>query len=308
LAQWLVSPGQPLTARVIVNRYWQLLFGIGLVKTSEDFGFQGDRPSHPELLDWLAVDFVDSGWDLKRLIKKIVLSATYLQSSSGSKESWSKDPENRWLSRGPRFRLPAEAVRDQGLAASGLLARQIGGPSLKPYQPDGLWAEIATDMDYVPSSGAELYRRSLYTYWKRTVAPPLMQTLDAPSREACVVRRPITNTPLQALLMMNEEGVLEAARELAQRAMDRSSTGPADRLIMMFRRALGRRPTQAELKTLAQCREEFYQRYRADTQAAGKAVSIGMMPVPPDCDVVELASYAAVASLILNLDEAITKE
>lgn len=308
LAHWLTSPEQPLTSRVIVNRYWQLLFGVGLVKTSEDFGIQGERPSHPELLDWLACEFVDSGWDLKKLIKTIVLSRTYQQSSAGSPDSWRLDPENRLLSRGPRFRLSAETIRDQSLAASGLLTRSIGGPSSKPYQPEGLWGEIATDMEYVPSSGADLYRRSLYTYWKRTVAPPGMQTLDAPSRETCVVRRAITNTPLQALLLMNEEGIVETAQQLAQRSIREAGHDPQAFLSHAFELTLGRSPAHGELEILLQSWHGFRARYQFDPIAAKSALSIGSQKPDPTFDDVELATMTAVSSLILNLDEAISKE
>ncbi|MEQ1829875.1 MAG: DUF1553 domain-containing protein, partial [Pirellula sp.] len=312
-AKWLVSPEQPLTARVIVNRYWQMLFGVGLVKTSEDFGLQGERPSHPALLDWLAVEFRESGWDLKRLIKLMVMSETYQQSSVGSQESWAKDPENRRLSRGPRFRLSAETIRDQCLAASGLLTGKIGGPSAKPYQPDGLWGEIATDMEYQTSKGSDLYRRSLYTYWKRTVAPPGMQTFDAPSRETCVVRRPITNTPLQALYMMNEEGIIEAARELAVLALRDASPNLLSRLKRTFRLAMGRNPSDVEVNMLEQFWRTFHDRYKKDPASARLTFaqlttaarnSLGDL----NLDAVELASYAAIASLVINLDEYITKE
>lgn len=309
LAKWLTSRDQPLTARVIVNRYWQMLFGVGLVKTAEDFGLQGERPSHPELLDWLAAELIESNWDLKNLLKLIVTSATYRQSSEGSEDSWHRDPANRWLSRGPRFRLNAEMIRDSALAAGGLLSSDIGGPSLKPYQPAGLWNEIATDTQYEQAQGAGLYRRSLYTYWKRTVAPPGMQTFDAPSRETCVVRRPITNTPLQALQLMNEEGYLEAARHLALRALRESSSDPRERLSRVFQFALARRPNELELAVLVRTWEAFVDRYRAQPQAAELALAIGQSATTaPSPESHQLAAYAAVASLILNLDEAITKE
>ncbi len=308
LANWLVSRDQPLTARVIVNRYWQMLFGVGLVKTSEDFGLQGERPSHPELLDWLASDFIESGWDVKRLLKLIVTSSAYQQSSASAREIWARDPENRLIARGARFRLPAESIRDSALAASGLIMSTIGGPSTKPYQPEGLWSEIATDTDYDRSRGADLYRRSLYTYWKRTVAPPVMQTLDAPSRETCVVRRPVTNTPLQALLMMNEEGFLEAARLLALRSIREAGVALNDRLDYAFQLVLSRRPNSSEQAVLLKCWKNFERRYRHDPSSAAQVLSMGDTHPAISMDTVELAAYTAVASLILNLDEAVTKE
>ncbi|SVC05115.1 uncharacterized protein METZ01_LOCUS257969, partial [marine metagenome] len=224
LARWLVSPGHPLTSRVTVNRFWQQLFGTGLVETSEDFGSQGQRPSHPELLDWLAIEFIDSGWDIKRLMKLMLTSATYRQSSQVKREVLALDPENRLLSRGPRFRLDAEMLRDQALSVSGLLRGDIGGPSVKPPQPDGLWYAVAitgsNTARFVKDEGAEkVHRRSLYTFWKRTSPPPQMNILDAPSREACTVRRERTNTPLQALMLMNDPQYVEAARAFAERVI-----------------------------------------------------------------------------------------
>ena len=217
LAQWLTDRSNPLTARVAVNRYWQSYFGTGLVKTSEDFGSQGEWPMHPELLDWLAVEFMDSGWDMKAMQKLIVMSAVYRQDSKITAEALQSDPENRMLARGPRFRLPAEMIRDQALAASGLLVETIGGPPVKPYQPAGLWQELSGGKGYIPDTGEGLYRRSLYTYWKRTIAPPSMVIFDSPTRESCTVRTGRTNTPLQALNLMNDVTYLEAARKLAER-------------------------------------------------------------------------------------------
>ena len=219
LAKWLVDPSNPLTARVAVNRFWQNLFGVGLVKTVEDFGSQGEWPSHPELLDWLATEFVRTGWDMKAIQKTIVMSATYRQESKVTPELLQRDPENRLLARGPRVRLPAEMVRDQALAISGLLVDKIGGPSVKPYQPAGLWKELSGGDDYKPDTGEGLHRRSLYTYWKRTAPPPMMMNFDAAGRETCVVRELRTNTPLQALNLMNDVTYLEAARKMAERMM-----------------------------------------------------------------------------------------
>src|SRR5207253_1771585 len=210
-ARWLVDPSNPLTARVAVNRYWQMYFGTGLVKTIDDFGSQGEWPTHPELLDWLATEFVRTGWNVKAMQKLIVMSATYRQASKVTPLLLSRDPENRLLARGPRLRLSAEMIRDQALAISGLLVERLGGPSVKPYQPKGLWKELG-DVDYTPDHGENLYRRSLYTFWKRTVAPPSMMTFDAAARETCSVRETRTNTPLQALTLMNEITYVEAGR------------------------------------------------------------------------------------------------
>ena len=228
-ARWLVDPSNPLTARVAVNRQWQMLFGQGLVRTTEDFGSQGDRPSHPELLDWLATEFIRRGWDVKSLDRLIVTSATYRQSSNATRQQIERDPENRLLARGPRKRLSAEMIRDQALAASGLLVERIGGPSVRPYQPSGLWQDL-NGQTYKADSGPGLFRRSLYTFWKRTVAPPAMVAFDASTRETCTVRETRTNTPLQALDLLNDVTYLEASRKLAERVlqMPASSVVPAD--------------------------------------------------------------------------------
>ena len=217
LAQWLVHPTHPLTARVTVNRLWQQLFGVGIVKTADDFGIQGDWPTHPDLLDWLAVELIDSDWDLQHILKLIVTSATYRQSSECPPELWERDRENRQLARGPRFRMSGEMLRDNALAISGLMVDQLGGPSVKPYQPAGLWEEVTYDSakSYTAATGASLYRRSLYTFWKRQSPPPNMLVFDAPTRETCVVQRSRTNTPLQALVLMNDPTFIEASRKLA---------------------------------------------------------------------------------------------
>lgn len=290
LAQWLTKPDHPLTARVVVNRFWQQLFGQGLVKTSENFGVQGDSPVHPELLDWLARELVDSGWDVKALVKRIVLSDTYRQDSAASKELIARDPENRLLARGPRFRLPAEVIRDQALAVAGLLAEHVGGPSVFPAQPAGLYKGIVVAADYpgtsyVLSEGADAHRRSLYTYWKRTVPHPTMTVFDAPDREFCIVRRSSTNTPMQALTLLNDPIFVEAARHLAQRTMREGGATPDTRLAFAFRLATGRAPDAEDAAIL----RRTFDRMRA--------------AYPND----ELAAYAALASVILNLDEVITK-
>ena len=225
-ARWLVDRANPLTARVAVNRLWQSYFGTGIVKTVDDFGAQGDAPSHAELLDWLAVEFIDDGWDMKALPRLIVTSATYRQSSKVTPVLLERDPDNRLLARGPRYRLRAEAIRDQMLFASGLLVETVGGPSVNPYQPAGLWKELTGGADFVQDHGENLYRRSLYTFWKRTIAPPSMMTFDASAREACCVRETRTNTPLQALALMNETAYVEAARLLAQRVMLAAGSSP----------------------------------------------------------------------------------
>jgi hypothetical protein len=306
-ARWLVDPSNPLTARVAVNRWWQMYFGTGLVKTGGDFGSQGEWPSHPELLDWLATEFVRTGWDVKAVQRLIVTSATYRQSSRVTPAQLQKDPENRLLARGPRFRLPAETVRDQALAASGLLVEHVGGPSVKPYQPAALWKELA-GVTYERDHGPSLYRRSLYTFWKRTVAPPEMITFDAAGRETCVVRDTRTNTPLQALTLLNDVTFVEAARVLAQRVLREGGATPEERITLAFRLATGRRPSAAELKVLVTDLAGHREEYRADPKAAARLLGVGDFPRDERLDVSELAAYTAVASLILNLDETITKE
>ena len=308
LARWLVSPANPLTARVIVNRFWQMYFGTGLVKTIEDFGSQGEASSHPELLDWLATEFVESGWDMKAIQKAIVLSSTYRQSSKVTHELWQLDPENRLLARGPRFRLSPEMIRDQALAVSGLLVEKAGGPSVKPYQPPGLWQELAGGSGYVQDHGSALYRRSLYTYWKRTVAPPSMVNFDASTRETCTVREVRTNTPLQALDLMNDVAYVEAARKLAERLLTEGGNTPIERLTYAYRLVLARAPKPAEEKILLATLDEFRKRYAGDLASAEKLVAEGESPHNPKLNILELAVYTSAASLLLNLDETITKE
>jgi len=309
LAQWLIDVANPLTPRVAVNRYWQVYFGAGLVRTTEDFGSQGERPSHPRLLDWLAAEFVRDGWDVKAMQRLIVTSATYRQSSRVSSELLARDPENRLLARGPRFRLPAELVRDQALAASGLLSERVGGPSVKPYQPDDLWKDIATDSDYIQDHGADLYRRSMYTYWKRTVVPPAMAAFDAPGREMCNVRPRRTNTPMQALTLMNDVTFVESARVLAQRVLAGDKRPPQERLRQLFRLVLTRSPSETELRILHDGLTQHLDDFRGDQDAAAQLVSSGEYPrVHAGLDVIELAAYTAMASLILNLDETVTRQ
>lgn len=311
LAMWLVSPHNPLTARVTVNRFWQQLFGTGLVRTSEDFGSQGEPPSHPELLDWLAVTFRDSGWDVKRLLRLIVTSATYRQRSQLTPGLHERDPENRLLARGPRHRLMAEFVRDQAMAASGLLVPRLGGPSVKPYHPPGLYEQVTAGNGYnvyVPGKGEDLYRRSLYTYWKRSVPHPAMLLFDAPFRESCTLRRPRSNTPLQALNLLNDTTYVEAARFLAMRMM-REGGGTLDsRLSLGFRLLLARRPRPQELAVLRAAFERCRKDFQADPEAARALLVVGDTGSNRGLDATDLAAFATVAGTMLNLDEAITKE
>lgn len=311
LARWLVQPEHPLTARVLVNRLWEKFFGQGIVRTSENFGMQSEYPSHPELLDWLATEIVRRQWDLKALQKTIVMSATYRQSSKATPEQMERDPENRWLARGPRFRLPAELIRDQALAISGLLVANVGGPSVRPYQPAGVWDETnvyGNLRNYKHDKGDGLYRRSMYTIWKRTAAPPTMLLFDAPSREFCTVKRSRTNTPLQALALLNEITFVETARVLAERMLTEGGHTDAERLRYGFRRATSRWPTQAELTILEKGLQQRLTRYQKDPEAAKRLIQQGDTIANPKLDPVQLASYTMTASVLLNLDEVVTKE
>jgi hypothetical protein len=315
LAKWLVSRENPLTARVTVNRFWRDIFGTGIVKTTEDFGVQGERPSHPELLDWLAVEFMESGWDVKRLLKTIVMSNTYRQTSerqtserqNGEGKGLNSDPENRLLARGPRGRLSAEMIRDQALMASGMLTEKLGGPSVRPYQPEGLLKEIASDTTYEQDHGPNLYRRSLYTYWKRTVAPPMMTNFDAAGRESCEVRQSRTNTPLQALNLLNDVTFVEAARVLAQNVL--ASVGEdRQRLDLVFERLLSRLPNDRERTILLAGLSHHRERFAKDEAAAKVLIRTGEWPVADELHPAELAAWTTICSTIMNLDEAVTKE
>ncbi len=313
LAKWIVSPTNPLTARVAVNRFWQEYFGVGIVKTSEDFGSQGEMPSNQALLDWLATEFVRTGWNVKAMQRMIVTSATYRQSSMETPELRDRDPENRLLARGPRFRLPAEEIRDNALAVSGLLDDRIGGPSVFPYQPKGLWEEMAygsgySAQTYTESTGRDLYRRSMYTFWKRTVPPPALSTFDAPDREKCTARRTVTNTPLQALVLMNDPTYVEAARFLAARMMTQGGKTAAGRVNFGFRLATGRIPDAQERAVLVDEAQESLADYRAHGDQAADLLSVGASPASSKLDSKELAAWTTVASIILNLDETITKQ
>ena len=313
LARWLVDPLHPLTARVTVNRYWQMHFGTGFVSSSENFGSQGEAPSHPVLLDWMAREFVRTGWDVKAMQKLIVTSAVYRQSSRATPELIERDPRNRLLARGSRFRIPAEMVRDNVLAVSGLLNKKIGGPSVYPYQPEGLWKEVAfggdfTAQEYTPGSGEDLYRRSMYTVWKRTAPPPALVTFDAPDREKCVSLRSRTNTPLQALAMINDPTYVEAARALAERMMNEGGRDPARRIRHGFRLATARVPNRPELNILLDAARQQLRNYRKDKKAAAALLAVGESSSEKNRDVSEMAAWTTVASMILNLDETITKE
>ncbi len=313
LARWLVDPSHPLTARVAVNRYWQNYFGIGLVKSSENFGTQGDQPSHPELLDWMATEFMKTGWDVKAMQRMIVTSATYRQSSKTTPAMVERDPENRLLSHMSRFRLPAELVRDNALAVSGLLNRKVGGQSTYPYQPAGIWEEISrgeifSAQVYKESAGEDLYRRGMYWFWKRTAPPTSLSTFDAPDREKCVARRSVTNTPLQALVLLNDPAYVEAARVLAQNLITEGGNDTAKRLTLGFRKVTGRVPEAREMKVLSELVSKQMVRYTRDTKGAAELVAIGAAPVDKKLPVAELAAWTNVATVLLNMDEAITKE
>lgn len=312
-AKWLVDPSHPLTARVTVNRYWQHYFGTGLVKTSEDFGVQGEWPSHPELLDWLATEFIRTGWDVKAMQRLIVTSATYRQSSRMSPELLERDPENRLLARGPRYRMDAETVRDNALAVAGLLVPKIGGPSVRPYQPKGLWEEVSygdktfTAQVFEQDFGENLYRRSMYTFWKRQSPPPTMLIFDAPSREVCTARRARTNTPLQALALLNDPQFVEAARMLAERAMREAGPDSLQRVIYAFKAATAREPQAEECAILVDAFDHEHVHYVQNPDAALELLSVGEAKRDETLNVAELAALTTVASMILNLDETVTK-
>ncbi len=327
-ARWLVDPRHPLTARVAVNRHWRQLFGRGLVATTEDFGVQGELPSHPELLDWLAVeltspaesrepnadsrDTVFPQWNIKRLIREIVTSTTYRQSSAITPELRRIDPQNRLLARAPRYRLDAETLRDSALFASGLLAERLGGPSVKPYQPADLWKAITYDtkstQEYVLSTGDGLYRRGFYTYWKRQVPPPSMLQLDAPTRETCTLRRQRTNTPLQALALLNDTQFVEAARVLAQRVLLSAPASDRAGITNAFRRAVAREPSNVETQSLLQLLSAERVRFQQDRTAADALLSVGEHSVPAEMNRSELAAWTVLANVLLNLDEALSRE
>jgi hypothetical protein len=324
LARWLFDPQHPLTARVAVNRWWELYFGLGIVETLEDFGVTGALPSHPQVLDWLATELIASGWDTLAIQRAIVTSATYRQDARVTPEALKLDPKNQWLARGPRFRLSAEMVRDNALAIAGLLVDQVGGPSVKPYQPDGLWEDVSVERraKYQADAGAGLYRRGMYTFWKRTCPPPSLSTFDAPSRETCVIRRARTNTPLQALVLMNDPTYVEAARKFAERVLQdvpsslasgsssdaaRDATLDERRVSRAVLTALGRPPRDVERQVLLETLAAARQRFTSTAGEAEKLAAVGRAPVAATLSTPELAAWTVVCDLLLNLDETITK-
>ena len=308
-AQWLVDPKHPLTARVVVNRFWQRYFGVGLVKTTEDFGMQSDSPSHPALLDWLATEFIQSGWDVKHIQWLILTSATYRQSSAAPASLYARDPENRLLARGPRFRVDAETLRDTALALGGLLVEEIGGPSVKPFQPPGLWEAVSfnNSQKYEQDHDESQYRRSLYIHWKRQSPPPNMLLFDASTREYCVVRRPRTNTPLQALALLNDPQFVEASRGFGYRLLMRDAPDDRARLEYAFRLATARNPSTDELDTLMKVLEAQQEDFAKNGSATEQYLSVGDWKPERKVDTVRLAAWTTVASMILNLDETVTK-
>ncbi|HWD38122.1 MAG TPA: DUF1553 domain-containing protein [Fimbriimonas sp.] len=311
LAKWIVSPDNPLTARVTVNRMWERLFGEGIVETSEDFGTRSSFPNNPELLDWLATEMIRQKWDLKAMWKEMVMSSTYRQDSDVTPALEKLDPHNKLLARGPRFRLPAEVIRDQAMLAGGFLTEKIGGPSVRPYQPDGVWDDVSVYgnlHNYKHSVGPDLHRRSLYTIWKRTAAPPDMTLFDVPSRETCIVRRARTDTPLQALVLMNDETYVEAARGIAQRMLEHGGSTPQSRVAYAYDVLLARKPTAKETKILCDGISTRLARYRLHPGAAMNLVKIGDLPRDPKLKTADVAAYTVAASTLLNLDETVTKE
>jgi hypothetical protein len=309
LAEWTVSPTNPLTARVTVNRMWQEIFGTGIVETTEDFGVMGARPSHPELLDWLATDFRDSGWDVKRFYKQLLMSATYRQSARITPQLAEKDPKNRLLARGPRFRMDSEMLRDTALSASGLLVERLGGPSVKPYQPPRFWEgshDASNTRKYVPDHGDALYRRSLYTFWKRMATMPDMDTFDSPTRDAACTRRQRTDTPLQALVAMNEPLRLEASRKLAERVIHESLNVEA-RLDYLGRVLLARNWSAREKTALEAALTKFRAAYSQDPAAAARLLNVGESKVDKTIPAPELACWMLVSSAALNLDAVVNK-
>lgn len=311
LARWLFDSDNPLTARVAVNRYWQMIFGRGLVPTPDDFGSQGSLPTHPALLDWLAIEFMESGWDVKRLLKTIVMSATYQQASTIEENHLTFDPENQWLSRGPQQRLTAEMLRDQALKMSGLLNRKIGGPGVKPYQPEGLWTQVSSGgrykRKYMASHGEDLYRRSLYTYWKRIQPPPAMIIFDAASRNQCTVKRQHTNTPLQALVLLNDPQFVEASRAFANRMIQEGGNDLNQRIAYAFRWATSRSPDAEELAILKDLYHEEIKEFQNYPERADELMRVGEYKNQADADIPELAAYSVVANTIMNISESLQK-
>jgi hypothetical protein len=307
LAEWMIDPKNPLTSRVAVNRAWRMHFGRGLVLTEEDFGTQGKLPTHPELLDWLAGTFMNDHWDLKAMHKLIVMSETYRQSSVASAELVARDPDNQLLARGPKHRLRAEEIRDSALAISGLLSPKIGGPSAHPYQPDGLWEQSGTSSHYVQDKGEGLYRRSLYTFWKRIVPPPSMLIFDAPTREVCTARRETTTTPLQALVLLNDPQFIEAARVMGEHLVSQCGHDPVARIRRGFQIAIGRQPKPREEELLGQLYQEQLKHFETDPGAAEQYLKIGEHSRDRSLPAPEVAATAVLASALMNLDEFVTE-
>ena len=310
-AKWLVSPEHPLTARVTVNRYWQELFGTGIVRTAGDFGVAGEMPTHPELLDWLAVEFRENKWDVKKFLKLLVTSATYRQSAVNTAEKISRDPQNRLLAHGPRFRMDAEMVRDTALAASGLLVPKIGGPSVRPYQPDGVWEAVAMPesdtKSYKRDTGDKLYRRSLYTFWKRAAPPASMDILNAPNRETCAVRRERTSTPLQALVTLNDPQFVEAARNLAERTLKDGGAQDTSRIDFMAERLIARSLSASEKRIVVSGLKDLLAHYQSSPKDAEALVAVGESKADATLDRPTLAAYTMVANQLMNLDEVLNK-
>jgi hypothetical protein len=303
----MVSPENPLTARVFVNRLWKLAFGRGIVRSLEDFGSQGTAPTHPELLDWLAADFLSSGWDVKRAFKQMLMSQTYRQSSVPSQQAQAKDPNNDLFSRQNRYRLEAEFVRDNALAVSGLLVTKIGGASVKPYQPAGYWQYLNfPKREWENDKGESQYRRGLYTYWQRTFLHPSLAAFDASSREECTVDRPRSNTPQQALVLLNDPTYVEAARALAGRVLVSSAKTPAERIKFLFRQSLTRGPRPEEIRVLSDLLDKHHREFSADRAAAEKLLAVGDLK-SPELDPAELGAWTSVCRVVLNLHEAITR-
>jgi hypothetical protein len=307
LAKWVVSPDNPLTARVFVNRLWKIAFGQGLVRNMDDFGTQGTPPTHPQLLDWLATEFVRTGWDVKGVLKVMLMSNAYRQSSVASKEAREKDPTNHWLARQNRFRIDAEFVRDTALSVAGLLTTKVGGPSSHPYQPAGYWALLNfPTREWQADKNDDQYRRGLYTYWCRTFPHPSLTAFDAPSREECTNERPRSSTPLQALVLLNDPSYVEAARVFAAAAMRNGKSTP-ERLNAMYRQALSRPAKAEEIKVLEALLEKHRSEFQKDPKGAQELLKVGLAPVPAKADPAELAAWTSVARVVLNLHEAVTR-
>jgi len=308
LAEWIVSRENPLTARVFVNRLWKQFFGVGISRVLDDFGQQGEPPVNPELLDWLACEFMDSGWDVKHMVRLIVNSRTYKQVSTASKELQTRDPYNRELARQSRWRIEAELVRDNALSVSGLLVSKIGGPSVKPYQPDGYWENLNFPVrTYDADLGESQYRRGLYIWWQRSFLHPSMLAFDAPSREECTAERNRSNIPQQALVLLNDPTYVEAARAFAVRILKEGGADAASRIRWAWRQALSRAPRADEMSTVRALLDRHIAEYQRDPQAATALTKVGLSPVPKDVDSAELAAWTNVARVILNLHETITR-